>query len=120
MRGYLRMASVGLATVLLASLGVASSVALGKGRPAGPTGSDSTVTTTTASNTSKVLVCHRTHSRKKPFHTISVSPSAVPAHLAHGDTLGACVLLGAAPNSSGPTQGSSPGNRQGHGNGHTK
>jgi hypothetical protein len=31
----------------------------------------------------KVLVCHK-------GHTISVSPSAVPAHLRHGDTLGPC------------------------------
>ena len=31
----------------------------------------------------KVLICHK-------GHTISVSPSAVPAHLRHGDTLGPC------------------------------
>ena len=32
----------------------------------------------------KVLVCHN-------GHTISISSSAVPAHLRHGDTLGACT-----------------------------
>jgi len=36
----------------------------------------------------KVLVCHKPD--KKGGHTLSISSSAVPAHLAHGDTLGAC------------------------------
>ena len=36
----------------------------------------------------KVLICHKPD--KKGGHTISVSSSAVPAHLAHGDKLGAC------------------------------
>ncbi len=36
----------------------------------------------------KVLICHKPD--KKGGHTISVSSSAVPAHLAHGDTLGPC------------------------------
>jgi len=35
----------------------------------------------------KVLVCHKPS--KNP-HTLSISSSAVPAHLAHGDTLGPC------------------------------
>jgi hypothetical protein len=35
----------------------------------------------------KVLVCHKP---KKNAHTLSLPPSAVPAHLAHGDTLGPC------------------------------
>lgn len=36
----------------------------------------------------KVLVCHKPD--KKGGHTISIASSAVPAHLGHGDKLGAC------------------------------
>ena len=35
----------------------------------------------------KVLVCHKP---SKNAHTLSISSSAVPAHLGHGDTLGPC------------------------------
>lgn len=38
----------------------------------------------------KVTICHRTGSKKKPFHTIRVSRNAVKAHLRHGDALGPC------------------------------
>ena len=36
----------------------------------------------------KVLLCHRTGN--SGYHTIQVSADAVPTHLAHGDTRGAC------------------------------
>lgn len=36
----------------------------------------------------KVLVCHKPN--KKGGHTLSISSSAVPAHLGHGDTMGPC------------------------------
>jgi hypothetical protein len=39
-------------------------------------------------NGEKVLVCHKPD--KKGGHTLSVAAPAVPAHLAHGDKLGAC------------------------------
>jgi hypothetical protein len=66
----------------------------------------------------KVLVCHRTHSKKKPWHTISVSSSAVQAHLNHGDTLAppcpptesvAAVSSGASTNGHGHGKGKNKG-----------
>jgi hypothetical protein len=39
---------------------------------------------------SKVTICHHTHSQHNPFVTITVSEHALPAHLRHGDTVGAC------------------------------
>ena len=39
---------------------------------------------------SKVTICHHTHSQHNPFVTITVSEHALPAHLGHGDTIGAC------------------------------
>jgi hypothetical protein len=41
----------------------------------------------------RVTICHLTGSRKHPGHTITVSSHAVPAHLRHGDHLGACTGL---------------------------
>ena len=45
---------------------------------------------------SKVTICHHTHSQTNPFVTITVSQNALPAHLGHGDTVGACSQTAAA------------------------
>lgn len=38
----------------------------------------------------KVLICHKTGSKKNPFRTIRVSKNALKAHLRHGDVEGRC------------------------------
>jgi hypothetical protein len=86
----------------------------------------------------RVAVCHRTHSKKHPWHVIVVSSHAVKAHLKHGDVLAPCPTTAAAPvkhhgNGNGQdknknkgnddSQGSNddgPGNSDGHGKGHNK
>jgi hypothetical protein len=112
-----------IVTVVVAALTIVGSTALAKGKPTAPTAGGTTsteATVTTAQTTEKVEVCHRTHSKKKPFHTIKVSASAVPAHVAHGDSVGACQVL--APQSLTPESTAAP---TVHGNsanakGHTK
>ncbi len=44
-------------------------------------------------NGDKVLVCHIPPGNEENLHTICIAPSAVPAHLAHGDYLGECGYL---------------------------
>ena len=82
----------------------------------------------------RVAICHRTHSKKHPWHVIVVSSSAVKAHMRHGDTLAPCPTTApTAPTQHGHghgkgdgnsgTNGSStngPGNSNGHGKGHDK
>jgi hypothetical protein len=83
---------LGVAAVLasLAAAGVVAAVALASGPAPGTT--TTTITTGgTTTTVTKVVVCHKTHSKKHPQVTISISQSAWKAHLRHGDTLGACV-----------------------------
>jgi hypothetical protein len=53
-------------------------------------GSSDTTPTAAQYPSSKVTICHHTHSQTNPFVTITVSQNALPAHLGHGDTVGAC------------------------------
>jgi len=48
----------------------------------------------------KVTMCHKTGSSKHPSHTIVIASPAMLAHVAHGDTVGACAPSPATP----PTQ----------------
>lgn len=65
----------------------------------------------------KVTLCHKTHSKKHPFHQITVSSHAVKAHLKHGDTVGTCPPP-PAPVAPATTKkhGHGNGNSQGNGN----
>ena len=62
----------------------------------------------------KVTICHHTHSKKHPNHTIRVSINAWKAHQRHGDTLGACVA--AAPTTTSPTKHGKSGDDHGKSN----
>jgi hypothetical protein len=76
----------------------------------------------------KVTICHKTRSKKNPSVTITISQSALPAHLRRGDTVGACVTattpttttttaaVTSAPGGSGE-HGNAGGNGSGGGNG---
>jgi hypothetical protein len=52
------------------------------------TGDDGTPPVESGEGGGKVLICHKPD--KKGGHTLSIPQSAVPAHLGHGDKLGAC------------------------------
>src|SRR6266487_4238505 len=56
----------------------------------------------------KVTMCHKTGSSKHPSHTIVIAAPAMPAHVAHGDTVGACAPTPATP----PTQQEQKPNKQ--------
>src|SRR6476659_2203445 len=87
-RGVLGVAAV---LVSLAAAGVVAAVALAAGPAPGTTTTTTITTGGTTTTVTKVVVCHKTHSKKHPQVTITISQSAWKAHLRHGDTLGACV-----------------------------
>jgi hypothetical protein len=62
----------------------------------------------------RVQICHRTHSKKHPWHMLTVSSKAVKAHLRHGDTLPPCTFQPAAKTKHGH------GHEHGHGDAGTK
>jgi hypothetical protein len=67
-----------LALIALASLGASASPA------------STNVPAASEQYPKKVLICHRTRSKKNPYRTIRVSRNAVKAHLRHGDGIGRC------------------------------
>jgi hypothetical protein len=87
--GRTRLVAVALA---IAAAGVYASVGMaGFGPELVGLSHKSTTPTTDQYPTSKVTICHHTHSQKNPFVTITVSQNAVAAHVRnHGDTIGPC------------------------------
>jgi hypothetical protein len=77
----------------------------------------STTMTSTTPGQRRVTICHVTGSRRHPEHTITVAQAAVPAHLRHGDHLGACVPAAGSTVSPGvkPTDPDDQSNGKGHG-----
>jgi hypothetical protein len=114
------------ATVLGAAGFAAAGIASGSHLLDAITGTTATQTTTTGGSGSgtgrKVTLCHRTHSKKHPAQTITVSQHAVKAHLRHHDTLGACPqpATTATASSDDSSKGHGNGNGNGHGKGHGK
>jgi hypothetical protein len=89
--------------------------------------------TSAQSQYGKIVICHKTHSKKHPFVSISISTSAWPAHQRHGDALGACTTTTttttttsttttttSASQTSAPGRSGEHGNSQGRGRGHGK
>jgi hypothetical protein len=74
----------------------------------------------------KVTICHRTNSKKHPWHLITISNRAVPAHLKHGDVTQPCPTTAApvthtSSSSHGPStphgnSANAPGHDDSHGN----
>ena len=89
-----KSSSIGRARIVAAALAVAAAGVFASvgmaGYGAGLVGLSHKTPTTDQYPTSKVTICHHTHSQKNPFVTITVSQNAVPAHLKHGDTIGPC------------------------------
>lgn len=70
--------------------GVATAFAVGGLGPVASAVSPSGESAAAKQYADKVTICHRTGSKKKPFHTIRVSRNALKAHLKHGDSVGPC------------------------------
>jgi hypothetical protein len=70
----------------LAVAGFGSSIAIAQGAASGEGRSTSTSVTQSGR---RVEVCHRTASAQQSFRKISVSRSALEAHMRHGDLLAA-------------------------------
>src|SRR5947208_1038015 len=80
-----------LVTLLVLGAGGFAAASIASGGSLTDTGTTGTTGTTSTTPSHKVLMCHATHSKKYPYHSLSVEIHAVSAHLRHGDTLGACT-----------------------------
>jgi uncharacterized membrane protein YgcG len=83
----MRRLATPVAVIALLAAGGFAAVSIARG------GGLAHITTTGLTTTAggKVAICHRTGSKKHPFHTIAVAVPAVRAHLRHGDMLGPCT-----------------------------
>jgi hypothetical protein len=103
--------------------GSVAAVALAAAGVLGGVGFAKSSATATQYQYGKITICHKTHSRKHPSVTITISRSARPAHQRHGDTLGACGSTTTTSTTTTTTTTSSavstgPGHSGGHGNPH--
>jgi hypothetical protein len=90
MQGFWRV-YLAIVGVLVALLGAALATAAVRGDASGPQiASGASPTGAEQYPPRRVLICHRTRSRKRPIVTIRVPRRAVPAHLRHGDKRGRC------------------------------
>jgi hypothetical protein len=78
-------------------------------------GSAMALSSTSATQGHKTTICHIPPGNPGNAHTITVGNPAVPAHLAHGDYIGACLAHGEM--CTGPGGGNNPGGSNGNGNG---
>src|SRR6266545_1846416 len=86
----LMAALLGAALLGAAGFATASVVKTNKHPGAGSTVSSTSTGVTGTTPSRRVTICHHTGSRSNPQHTITVDEHAVPAHMAHGDTVGPC------------------------------
>jgi hypothetical protein len=107
-----RLAPV-LAAVVLLSAGGFAAASIASGGGLSLMGTIGTLGATTGALPPKVTVCHHTHSKKKPSHTITISSKALRAHLRHGDTLGSCSTAPSGSTTTTTTTTTAPGKHEG-------
>jgi hypothetical protein len=112
--GFRRLTPLRVAATAIVSAGLLVPLAVFGGTGLAQTGSPAQVQY-------KITICHHTHSKKHPTHTISISVKAWPAHKKHGDTMGACAAATSAKHNNGKAKGHSKNppttQSQGQGNG---